>query len=213
MKIGDRVKPATPPIPAGTYLGVCIGVIDLGEQYSEKFKSYSNQVQFVFEVSGQTIEVDGKTENRQLSSTFSVSSKTNSKIRKFLTDWNGKPYSDDDFIGLELFDQIGKPAILNVVLNDTGEYSNIANCVPLIAGMPAPAPTLELIRWDMDAWDDAAFEKLPGWAQEKIRKSTQFQKQHTPTETIQVQPTQPTQSVNDKALAASLAAFNGGAPF
>ena len=39
MKIKDRAKPALPPVPAGQYLAVCVGVYDLGEQYSEKFKS------------------------------------------------------------------------------------------------------------------------------------------------------------------------------
>ena len=36
MKIKDRAKPALPPVPAGQYLAVCVGVYDLGEQYSEK---------------------------------------------------------------------------------------------------------------------------------------------------------------------------------
>lgn len=47
MKIKDRAKPKIPPVAAGSYMAVCIGVIDLGEQHSEKFKNYSNRVQIV----------------------------------------------------------------------------------------------------------------------------------------------------------------------
>ena len=41
MKIKDRAKPKVPPVEAGVYMAVCIGFVDLGEQYSEKFKNYS----------------------------------------------------------------------------------------------------------------------------------------------------------------------------
>ena len=44
MKIKDRAKPKAPPLEPGVYIAVCVGVVDLGEQYSEKFKNYSNKV-------------------------------------------------------------------------------------------------------------------------------------------------------------------------
>ena len=47
MKVKDRAKPKVPTVEPGVYFAVCIGVIDLGEQYSEKFKNFSNRVQFV----------------------------------------------------------------------------------------------------------------------------------------------------------------------
>lgn len=50
LKVKDRAKPKLPPVEPGVYLAVCVGVIDLGEQYSEKFKNYRNEVQFVWEL-------------------------------------------------------------------------------------------------------------------------------------------------------------------
>ena len=47
MKIRDKVKPSLPPIPGGTYLGICVYSIALGEQLCEfegKSKGYYNQV-------------------------------------------------------------------------------------------------------------------------------------------------------------------------
>ena len=72
LKIKDRAKPKLPPLEPGVYIAVCVGVIDLGEQYSEKFKNYRNEVQFVWELAGETVEVDGEVKPRQLSRTFSV---------------------------------------------------------------------------------------------------------------------------------------------
>lgn len=187
MKIKDRAKPKIPPVEAGVYVAICIGYIDLGEQYSEKFKSYSVKGMFVWELPGETVEVDGEQKHRQLSKEFTVSSSKKGNMRSFLESWNGKTYNDDEFAELELFDQLGKPCQLQVVLNETGEYSNVANLMPLPKGFSAPTTSTEFIRWDMDAWNDEVFSKLPEWIQEKIKKSTQYQKNHAPETVVEVQ--------------------------
>lgn len=186
MKIKDRAKAALPPIPAGQYLAVCVGVFDLGEQYSEKFKNYSPKLMITFDVPAVTVEVDGKQEPRQLSREFTISGKNNSKLREFISSWNGCQYSDEAFGEFDPLTQIGKPAMLNVVLNETGEYANITTIMPLFPGLPTPTTQTQMKIWDMDAWDDKAFEELPSWVQEKIKKSTQYQKEHAPATTIAV---------------------------
>lgn len=190
MKIKDRAKPKTPPVEPGVYMAVCVGVIDLGEQYSETYKSYSNKVKFVWALPSETIEIDGKTEERQLSREFTVATKKNSKLRNFLSGWNSKNYSDEEYMELEMFDQIGKPCQLNVVLNDTGEYANVDSIMPIPKGFPAPVSKTDFFSWDMDHWDDAAFDKLPPWVQEQIKKSTQYQKEHAPDSSVEITQTE-----------------------
>lgn len=207
MKIKDRAKPKIPPVAAGSYLAVCVGVLDLGEQHSEKFKNYANKVQIIFELPGETIEVDGKQEPRQLSREFSVAVKKNSGLRTFISAWNGLTYSDDDFMELDLFDQIGRPALLNVVLNETGEYANIESAIQIPKGIPAPVSSTAPIRWDMDKWDDAVFQTLPEWVQEKIKRSTQYQKNHAPAEVIQIPAAEPATAAIQQTAAV------GGVPF
>ena len=187
MRIKDKAKPKVPAIEPGVYMAVCVGVIDLGEQYSEMFKNYRNEVQIVWEIPSETVEIDGETKPRQLSRTFSVATSRKANLRAIISSWNGKTYSDDEFGELDLFAQIGKPCMLNVVLNDSGVYSNVDSVVPMPKGVPAPVSTTPPIRWDMDAWDDAVFQTLPEWARDKIKKSTQYTKQHTPTDKIDFQ--------------------------
>ncbi len=192
LKVKDRAKPKLPPVEPGVYIGICVGVIDLGEQYSEKFKNYRNEVQIVWELVGETVEVDGEQKPRQLSRTFSVASSKKSNLRGFISGWNGVQYSDEQFQELDLFEQAGKVCQLNVVLNDTGEYANVDSVIPLPKGMPAPTTQTALILWNMDEWDDKAFEALPEWVQEKIKKSSQYQKGHTPTDPIDFKEPVPT---------------------
>lgn len=184
LKVKDRAKPKLPPVEPGVYLAVCVGVIDLGEQYSEKFKNYRNEVQFVWELAGETVEVDGEQKPRQLSRTFSVAASKKSNLRGFLGGWNGVQYSDEQFRDLDLFGQAGRPCQLNVVLNDTGEYANVDSVIPLPKGVPAPQAVSPTILWNMDEWSDEKFSALPDWVQEKIKKSTQYQKDHTPTDSV-----------------------------
>lgn len=188
MKVKDKAKAVLPPIPAGGYLAVCVGVYDLGEQYSEKFKNYSPKMTITFDIPAVTVEVDGKQEPRQLSREFTISGKNNSKLRAFISSWNGVQYSDESFGDFDLCNQLGKPAMINVILNETGEYANIDTIMPLFPGLPVPTTDTPLQTWDMDQWDDKAFEALPGWVQEKIKKSTQYQKEHAPDTTVAVTP-------------------------
>lgn len=184
LKVKDRAKPKLPPVEPGVYIGICVGVIDLGEQYSEKFKNYRNEVQIVWELAGETVEVDGEQKPRQLSRTFSVAASKKSNLRGFISGWNGVQYSDEQFQELDLFEQAGKVCQLNVVLNDTGEYANVDSVIPLPKGMTAPTTQTAPILWSMDEWTDDGFDALPEWVQEKIKKSTQYQKLHTPTDKV-----------------------------
>ena len=185
MKIKDRAKPAVPPMEPGVYVGVCVGILDLGEQYSENFKKYSNDVRFIWEIPGETVMVDGEEKPRQLYRTFTISAGKKSNLRKFLSSWNGKAYTDGEFGELELFDQLGKGCQLQVVLSEDGQYNNIDNLMGLPKGMPAPKASSPFIKWDMDQWDEEAFQALPDWAREKIEKSTQYQKLHAPENKVE----------------------------
>ena len=215
MKIRNNVKPTLPPIPGGTYLAICVYSIGIGEQlceYEGKSKNYYNQVMLGFEICGQTIEVDGKKEPRVLGKTFNAVKGKKSGLRKFIGAWEAKELSDDEYLDKDTNDYVGKAALLTIVLNETGEYSNIDGIAPLPVGLPidVPKPLSKLICFDVDEWDQAAFEALPEWAQERIKKSTQYQKEHVPVETVALQGvqagTQNTQSINYQAILQNLGA-------
>lgn len=188
MRIKDRVKPKAPPVAPGVYMAICVGVIDLGEQYSDRFKSYSNKVLFVFELCGEHITVDGKQQPRQLSREFTISASKKGALRPFLENWNGESYSDDAFGELDLFAQIGKPCQIQVALNETKEYANVTNVMQVPKGYTPPEAESTPFLWDMEDWNEQAFQDLPAWAKEKIQKSTQYQKDHVPTDAVTVSP-------------------------
>ena len=221
MKIRNNIKPTLPPIPGGTYLAICVYSIAIGEQlceYEGKSKEYYRQVVLGFEIGGQTIEIDGKQEPRVLGRTFNSKKGKKSGLRKFIGAWEAKVLTDDEYLDIDTDDYVGKPALLTIVLNETGEYSNIDSVAPLPVGLPidVPQPMSKLIRFDVDNWDQAAFEVLPEWAQERIKKSTDYQKKYAPVETVAVQGVQAgapnVQGINYQAILQNLGAQAQTAP-
>lgn len=191
MKIGKNVKPTIPPVAPGAYLAVCVYSLGIGEQL-RKYKDstrYNNQVMIGFELVGQTVEIDGKPEPRTLGRTFNIAKSQNSGLRKFLGAWLGKTLTDDEYMSFDTNALLGKPAMLNVVLNSTGEYANIDSIMPLPEGFPEPTGTVAPFWFDLDdGFDQEAFDKLPEWAQEKIKKSTDYQKFYAPETEVAVVP-------------------------
>lgn len=187
-KIKDRAKPTIPPVAPGTYTAICVHAIEIGEQLV-KFKDKSNyikQVMYVFELVGEFIEVDGEKQPRTLSRTFNFSKSEKSSLRKFVESWHGKKFSNEEFAWFDTNDMVGKEAMIGVVLNDTGEYANIDSVMGIPKGMSVGQPQSKLIRFDIDPWSQAAFDELPEWAQERIKKSTQYQKDHAPETVVEV---------------------------
>jgi len=212
MILGSRAKPAIPPVEPGTYFAVCIGDVDLGEQettYNGKTK-YVNQLQLIFELPGERIEVDGEQQPRRLARRFGVSLSSKSNLRKFLETWNGKQFTDESIKSFDTKGLLGKPAMLSVVLSEDGQYANIASAASLPKGVPAPEAKSEFLHFEVDRWDDDLFAKLPEYLQELIQNSTQYKSAHMPVEEV---------SVEAAAAAASRAAEaeggnpGGGVPF
>ena len=44
LKLKRKKRTTVPPLAGGTYLGICIGIIDLGEQYNQNFKNYADMI-------------------------------------------------------------------------------------------------------------------------------------------------------------------------
>lgn len=204
LKIKDRAKPAVPPVEPGVYMAACVGVIDLGEQYSDKFKSYSNKVMLTFELLGETVEIDGEEKPRQISRIFAFAKGAKSGLRKFLQSWDGKTMSDEQTAEEDLSQRLGRTCHLQIVLNETGDKANIDNIMAVPKGIKLDKPKSEMILFDLDEFDQATFDKLSEWTRETIQKSSQWQKEHASTDTIQADP-ETGEVVEDKE--------KGGAPF
>lgn len=180
LKLKRKKRTTVPPLAGGTYLGICIGIIDIGEQYNQNFKNYADKLMLLFEISGETVNVDGEDKPRWLSREYTASLNEKAALYKHLVAWRSRDFTeselDTDGDGFDIESMLGKPCMLTVIAKDgdNGTYNRIENIAALPKGVPAPTTEQELLAYDIDERDEAVFAKLPEWIQDKIKKSTQF---------------------------------------
>ena len=174
-----------PPLDNGTYMFVCIGVIDIGEQRNEAFKNYSDKVIFIFEIPSETLEIDGEQKPRWLSKEYTVSLSSKSNLKKDIESWLSRPFTEEEVKdGFDLAAMLGRSGQISVIVEDskdgTKQYNKITSILGIPKGMPSPETSSELISYDIDAHDDKVWEKIPEWIRGKIQKSTQWQRNVEP---------------------------------
>lgn len=207
MSLKAKRKPANniPPLDGGTYMSVCVGVIDLGEQYrqfdKQKQGKYAEECMFIFEIPSERVQVDGEDKPRWLSSKrYTVSLHERSALYQMLTSWRGKALSDAELDpagdGFDLMQMAGQGAMLSVSVaeKDDGSRRNKIEAVTgFPKGIPVPETESEILVFDADDPDMEVFGKLPEWIQDVIRKSTQFA-DNAPDEKVDIPPDQETKA-------------------
>lgn len=195
LKIKKKAGQSVPPLAPGTYPAVCVGIVDLGEQYSQGFKKCSNKLLIIWEIPSQTIEIDEEEKPRWLSKEFTASLHEKSALHQTLLSWRGRAFTEEElsedengFLRFSTVEMLGTGCLLQVIVEEKegGSYNRITSVVALPAGMDPPAPQNPLLSFDIDQWDQQTFEALPAWIQQRIQKSTQFQKLHAPADTVDV---------------------------
>lgn len=177
MKLKDKCKPSVPPMEPDVYMAVCTMVIDVGQQYSERYKNVSNQILLAFDIPDVTIEVDGVNKPRQISKRYTYSTNMKGNLYKLLCSWLNKKFSEDELGELDLFSLLGRGCQVQVTLKEDGKHNDIANVMALPRGMKTPESANPYLSYDIDE-DGFAGEKwdaLPEWVRGIIERSEQYQ--------------------------------------
>jgi hypothetical protein len=162
------------PVAEGVHIARCIGLIDLGMQYSEKFDKTAHKALIMWELPDETYEQDGETKCRVLSKEYTMSLHEKSSLTKVLEAWRGKKFTEEELAGFDLNNILGKGCQVQIIHTKKGEntYSNIAAIMGMPKGMKVDAPKTTIV-FDLD--DPKAIiqmSTLPEWIQTKIKEST-----------------------------------------
>lgn len=167
------------PCPAGTHLGVCISIYDLGTQ-ATPFKDentgetkYAKQVFIQWELPGET-KVDGTPFVIGKFYTASLNDKAN--LRHDLESWRGRAFTAEELEGFSLANIVGKGCMLSVVQytkSDGNASAKVGSVMALPKGTPTPKPQNASVIFDIDAWDDVAYKMLDEYWQKAIASSVE----------------------------------------
>jgi hypothetical protein len=187
LVIRETTKTFT-PVPAGSHLAVCVLVADLGLQNDSKYKPRS-KIYLRWELVGQTATWRDKHGNEMhgpmlIGKSYTQSLAPKSNLRADLESWRGRSFTDAEIKAFDAKSLLGKCCTLGVVHREDGEktYANIG----AVMGAPkdaAPTATSKLVAFDVDDWNESAFQQLPSWLQQQILERMDAQPPAAPQQT------------------------------
>jgi len=162
-------------LEADIYIGTCYAVIDLGEQYNERYKKTSHMIMLMWEIADEYVEIDGKQEPRVISKDYALVWNDRANLTKLIESWFGKGvYNADTF---EANVCLGKSCQLDISaeINEAGTaYNKVVNIARLAKGQQGHTPK-ELLYYEFDdPTTHDVFEKIPEWVQAKIKRAVNY---------------------------------------
>jgi hypothetical protein len=172
-----------PLLAEDVYPAVCCMLVDLGDQYSEKFGNTSRKVLISWELPGEKLD-NGET--RRLSNTYTASLNSKGNLRKDLISWRGRDFTVDELKQFDLRNIVGAPCMLSVIHKvgqDGTKRAVIGGIMKLPKGMPTPALSNGFTIFDLDEPDpEAKMKDLPEWIQTRIMESETWKEREAAAE-------------------------------
>lgn len=157
--------------PAGTHLAICYMLVDLGWQettYPGKPVSLKPKVMIGWELPNEPMG-DGRPFACSREYTNSLGEKAN--LRADLEAWRGQTFSEEQLAGFDLRAILGKPCLVTIVHKVSANkktYANVKAVTSIVKGTVVPERKNELISYEIEAHDSAAWDRIPEWIQKKV---------------------------------------------
>ncbi len=156
--------------PDGNHVAACVGVIDLGTQtYEFNGSAISNRkVLLQWELVNEAMS-DGRP--FMVSAEFTLSLHEKSKLRPFLENWRGRPFTPEELAGFDLDSLAGRGCMLNVVheVSKKGKtFSAVKSASRMPKGLPNPAASVDVVIYSIA---DPIPEGIAEWIAAKIAGS------------------------------------------
>ena len=166
-------------LEAGVYIGTVVSLVDIGEQYSEKYGNYTRNVIISWELAGVTVEINGETKPRIISKEYNMSFNEKAHLRKDLESFRGRKFNNDELSGFDLRNILNKSCQLQIINLTKGDkvFANIGAIMSLSKGTPAPTILSTITFIDLDDKDSVKqIDTLPKWIADKIKNSKTYEK-------------------------------------
>jgi hypothetical protein len=166
------------PAPAGTHLGRCIKLIDIGTQKGEYQgqATFKRQIIIGWELPSELMqkgEYAGQPFTVSKFYTASLSEKAN--LRKDLENWRGRAFTDEELRGFDMKNILGKPCMLSIVLNEKNN-ARVGSVMAAPKGMSLPEIVNPVTYFSLEEceFDIATFESFSEKTRQMISQSPEF---------------------------------------
>lgn len=158
--------PFLPP-NEGLHIARCYLLVDLGDQFSQRYQNTLSKVLIGWEFPLELME-NGKPFIQMQRYTASITEK--STLRTLLESWRGRPFSKEERNGFKLKEILGSSCyvITKHILNpkNNQHWSKVISVCRLPESVTYPPPVNSTIHFDLDKYSESSYLAVP----EGIRK-------------------------------------------
>jgi len=184
MKISDSGSSDFQQAPIGNHPARCFKIIDIGTQEGEwQGKSLARRQIVVFwELCNELMETkEGKKAPFQVSKWYTASLNEKATLRADLVNWRGRQFTQEELMGFDIQNIIGKPCLVSVVHNENGKAKvSAVSALPKGMEVPPQANPSFYLSLEPDEFDRAKFDSLHDFWKGKIQDTPEWHKLNSP---------------------------------
>jgi hypothetical protein len=178
MKVSDNGGGDFEQAPAGTHVGRCIRLIDLGTQFGE-YQGKPNaarKVVVTWELPN-ALMTEGTFAGQPFTVgkwyTASIGEKAN--LRKDLVNWRGREFTEEELRGFDIKKLLGVPCLLSLTPNDKNKV-RVTGIMKPPPGTQCPAQVNPSVYFSLerDEFNQGVFDALSEFWQTEIKKSPEW---------------------------------------
>lgn len=178
MNVSDRGGGDFEQAPAGTHIGRCVRLIDLGTQFGEYQgkPTSARKVVVTWELPNALMtegEYAGKPFLVGKWYTASIGEKAN--LRKDLVNWRGREFTEEELKGFDIKKLLGVPCMLSLTPNEKGKV-RVTGIMKLPPGTQCQGQINPAIYFSLerDEFNQSVFDGLSEYWQTEIKKSPEW---------------------------------------
>ncbi|MDH3380955.1 MAG: hypothetical protein OEQ39_28920 [Gammaproteobacteria bacterium] len=196
------------PAPVGNHIARCIKLTDLGTQHGEYMGELviRSQILVTWELPTELME-DKKPFTVSKFYTNSLHEKSN--LRKDLTNWRSREFTEEELKNFDLENILGKACMLNVIHNDKGQ-ARIIGVASLPKAVICPPQVNPSLTFWLDEFEQSKFDALSDGIKKIIQQSDEWKFKHRKDHAIAPMNEQ---YVKDAGAVAAVARMDDDIPF
>lgn len=168
-------------VPAGSHIARCYSMVEIGtvtETFKGELKTL-HKVRITWELPLET-KVFNPEKGEQpfsVSKEYTLSMHEKSNLRKDLSSWRGRSFTDDEASAFDVTKLLSVPCMVNVVHNQASNgnvYANVMGVMPLPKGTQCPPQVNQTFMFSFENFDEGKFNLLPDWLKDRIKATPEY---------------------------------------
>ena len=168
--------------PAGTHIGRCVQIIDLGTQKTnfQGREKRARKVRIAWELPEElaTFNADKGEEPFVVGKEYTLSLGDKATLRKDLEAWRGRAFTNEELEGFDLAKLLGVPCLLTIVhevaKSSGNNYAKIVSVTKIGKNMTCPPQISAGLEYSIDQGKNEIFQSLPEWLQDKCKQCEEW---------------------------------------